>query len=134
MKKIFTSFMLLALIASCKKEDTTPSPDPVEKTYTVEYRLTASARANTTLSGDITYVSKASPTSKVTFSGGQWTVTESAWNLKAGDIVGFEVPLLNMGSYEARLIVNGIRVGYEALTNYAGPTPYRVFLQHKIEE
>ena len=133
MKKILVWLLFIAAIASCKKEDTTPPPDPVEKTYTVEYRLTASARANTTLSGDITYVSKVSPTSIVTFSGGQWTVTESAWKLKAGDIVGFEVPLLNMGSYEARLFVNGIRVGYEALTNYVGPSPYRVFLQHKIE-
>lgn len=131
MKKLFVSLILLVSITSCKKEETAP-PAPIEQTYTVEYSITASARTNTTLSGDVTYVSKTSATATANFSAGQWTVTEREWKLKAGDVVGFEAPLLNLGSYEARLIVNGFTVGYEKLTNYAGPTPYRIVLQYKF--
>lgn len=132
MKRLFTSsLLLLAFLTSCTKEEE-PTPVPEETTYTVEYKLTASPRAGTTLSGDITYVSKASATATATLTGGQWTATESAWKLKTGDVVGFEAPLLNLGSYEARLVVNGFTVGYETLTNYGGPTPYRIVLQYKF--
>lgn len=131
MKKLFVSFMLLASIVSCKKEEE-PIPVPEEKTYTVEYKITASPRAGTTLSGDITYVSKTSSTTTATFSGNSWSVTETGWKLKSGDVIGFQAPLANIGSFEASLLIDGRVWAYEQLTNYVGPTPFKIVLQHKV--
>lgn len=120
MKRLFVSFMLLACIASCKKEETPPA----EKTYTVEYKLTATPKPNTTLSGNITYVSKTSASATATFSSSPWSVTETTWKLKAGDKIGFTATLSNMASYQATLLIDGgVRViKQESSTFMASPT------------
>jgi hypothetical protein len=120
MKKILASVLLIAAIASCKKEETPPA----EKTYTVEYKLTATPKANTSVSGNITYVSKTSASATATFSSSPWTVTESTWKLKAGDKIGFTATLSNMASYQATLLVDGgVRViRGESSTFMASPT------------
>jgi hypothetical protein len=120
MKKILASVLLIAAIASCKKEETPPA----EKTYTVEYKLTATPKANTSVSGNITYVSKTSASATATFSSSPWTVTESTWKLKAGDKIGFTATLSNMASYQATLLIDGgVRVfNQESSTFMASPT------------
>ena len=120
MKKILVSLLLIAAIASCKKEETPPA----EKTYTVEYKLTATPKANTSVSGNITYVSKTSASATATFSSSPWTVTESTWKLKAGDKIGFTATLSNMASYQATLLIDGgVRVfNQESSTFMASPT------------
>ena len=120
MKKILASFLLIAAIASCKKEETPPA----DKTYTVEYKLTATPKANTSVSGNITYVSKTSAAATATFSSSPWTVTESTWKLKAGDKIGFTATLSNMASYQATLLVDGgVRIiKQESSTFMASPT------------
>jgi len=120
MKKILASLLFIATIVSCKKEETSPA----EKTYTVEYRITATPKANTSVSGNITYVSKTSASATATFSSSPWTVTESTWKLKAGDKIGFTATLSNMASYQARLLVDGgLRINKgESSTFMASPT------------
>ena len=131
MKKLFVLFILLALIASCKKEETAPVPG--EKTYTVEYKVTATPKANTTISGEISYVSKTSASSTATFSTSPWTVTESAWKLKAGDQIGFTATLSNVSSYEAFVIVDGVVRVFERTFSTFMPSPTTVVLQYKVE-
>ncbi len=105
MKRLFVSFMLLVSIASCKKEETTPAG----KTYTVEYKLTCTPLANTSLSGAITYISKSSATASGTLSNNQWTVTEQSWSLKPGDKIGFRASIANLASYQSTLTIDGGR-------------------------
>ena len=95
-----------------------------KKTYTVEYKLTATPKANSTVSGNITYVSKTSASATATFSSSPWTVTESTWKLKAGDKIGFTATLSNMASYQATLLVDGgVRINKgESSTFMASPT------------
>lgn len=111
MKKIFASLLLIAAISSCKKETT-----PAEKTYTVEYKLELTASPNTTLSGNATYVSKASATSSAVLASPGWTVTETSWALKAGDKIGFTANVTNVGSYKAYIIVDGGVKTFESLS------------------
>jgi hypothetical protein len=120
MKKILVSLLFIATIVSCKKEETPPA----EKTYTVEYKITATPKANTSVSGNITYVSKTSASATATFSSSPWTVTEGTWKLKAGDKIGFTATLSNMASYQATLLVDGgLRINKgESSTFMASPT------------
>jgi hypothetical protein len=120
MKKVFVSILFIAAMASCKKEETPPA----EKTYTVEYKITATPKANTSVSGNITYVSKTSASTTATFSSSPWTVTEGTWKLKAGDKIGFTATLSNMASYQATLLVDGgLRINKgESSTFMASPT------------
>ena len=114
MKKILASLIFIATIASCKKEET-PVP-VVEKTYSVEYKIELTPSTNTTFSGTATYVSKTSATASATLSSPVWTVTETAWALKAGDQIGFTANVTNVGSYKAYIIVDGGVKTYENLT------------------
>jgi len=102
MKKILASLIFIAAIASCKKDNT-----PVAKTYTVEYKLTGTPLANTTLSGNISYVSKTSASASGSLSNNQWIVTEGSWTLKAGDKVGFNAAIANLATYQATISVDG---------------------------
>jgi hypothetical protein len=120
MKKLFSSLLLIATIASCKKEET----PVVEKTYSVEYKIELTPSPNTTLSGTASYISKASATSSAVLASPGWTVTETAWALKAGDKIGFTANVTNVGSYKAYIIVDGGIKTFESLTQslpYNGP-------------
>jgi hypothetical protein len=112
MKKIFASLLFITAFVSCKKEETPPA----NKTYTVEYKIELTASPNTTLSGTATYVSKASATATATLASPGWTVTETAWALKAGDKIGFTANVTNVGSYKAYIIVDGGVKTFESLT------------------
>ncbi|MEY4627684.1 MAG: hypothetical protein RLZZ595_10 [Bacteroidota bacterium] len=102
MKKILALLIFIATIASCKKDNT-----PVAKNYTVEYKLTGTPLANTTLSGNISYVSKTSATASGSLSNNQWIATEGSWTLKAGDKVGFNAAIANLATYQATISVDG---------------------------
>ena len=103
MKKLVILFLAAAVFNSCKKEDT----PVVEKIYTVEYKLTGTPLANTSLTGTISYISKTSATTSGSLSNNQWTVTEGSWKLKAGDKIGFTAAIANLASYQATLNVDG---------------------------
>jgi hypothetical protein len=103
MKKIICSLLFISVLTSCKKEDT----PVVEKIYTVEYKLTGTPLANTSLTGTISYISKTSATTSGSLSNNQWTATEGAWKLKAGDKIGFTAAIANFASYQATLTVDG---------------------------
>ena len=127
MKKILTSLLFIATIVSCKKEET-----PVEKTYTIEYKLTCTPLANTTLSGPITYISKTSATASGTLSNNQWTATEQSWTLKAGDKIGFRASIANAASYQATLIIDGgVRVFQSGGQTF--PVTTNIVLDYTIE-
>ena len=129
MKKILASLLIIAAIASCKKEETPPA----EKTYTVEYKLTATPKPNTSLSGNITYVSKTSASATATFSSSPWTVTETTWKLKAGDKIGFTATVSNMASYQATLLVDGgVRVIKQESSSFMS-SPTTIVVDYTVE-
>lgn len=127
MKKILVSLLFIAAITSCKKEET-----PVEKTYTVEYKLTCTPLANTSLSGPITYISKTSAAASGTLSNNQWTVTEQSWSLKAGDKIGFRASIANLASYQSTLTIDGgVRVLQSGSQTF--PVTTNIVLDYTIE-
>lgn len=128
MKRLFTSLVLIAALASCKKEET-----PVDKTYTVEYNIKATSKANTSFSGNVTYVSKTSASATASFSTSPWTVTETAWNLKAGDKVGCTVTLTDVASYQVAIIVNGGVKVIKQETSTFMPSPTTVSVEYIVE-
>ena len=121
MKKIFASLFLIAAIASCRKEET-----PVEKTYSVQYKIELTPSQNTTLSGTASYISKTSATSSAVLASPGWTFTETNWALKKGDKVGFTATVANVGSYKASIVVDG---GVRALDNLSQSLPYNGTIQ-----
>ncbi len=127
MKKILVSLLFIVAITSCKKEE-----KPVEKTYTVEYKLTCTPLANTSLSGPITYISKTSAAASGTLSNNQWTVTEQSWSLKAGDKIGFKASIANLASYQSTLTIDGgVRVLQSGSQTF--PITTNIFLDYTIE-
>jgi hypothetical protein len=129
MKKILASLLLIAAITSCKKEETIPT----EKTYTVEYKLTATPKPNTSVSGNITYISKTSASATATFSSSPWTVTENTWKLKAGDKIGFTATLSNMASYQATLLIDGaVRVINQESSTFM-PSPTNIVVDYTVQ-
>lgn len=128
MKKILASLLLIAAIASCKKEETPAA----EKTYSVQYKIELTASPNTTLSGTATYISKASATSSAVLSSPGWTFTETNWALKKGDKIGFTATVANVGSYKASIVVDG---GVIAIDNLSQSLPYNgpIALSYTIE-
>lgn len=128
MKRLFTSLVLIAALASCKKEET-----PVDKTYTVEYNIKATPKANTSFSGNVTYVSKTSASATATFSTSPWTVTETAWKLKAGDKIGCTVTLTDVSSYQVAILVDGgVRVFKQESSTFM-PSPTTVSVDYTIQ-
>lgn len=121
MKKILFSLLLIAAITSCKKEET-----PVEKTYSVQYKIELTPSPNTTLSGTASYISKTSATSSAVLASPGWTFTETNWALKKGDKVGFTATVANVGSYKASIVVDG---GVRALDNLSQSLPYNGTIQ-----
>jgi hypothetical protein len=128
MKKIICSLLIISSLLSCKKEDSAPA----EKTYTIKYEVVGTPQPNTNISGNVSYISKNSPTATGSWSISGWTVTESNWALKPGDKVGFTATLSNLGSYQAAIIVDGaIRVfNVESSTL---PLNYPITLSYTIE-
>lgn len=128
MKKILASLLLIAAIASCKKEETPAA----EKTYSVQYKIELTASPNTTLSGTATYISQASATSSAVLSSPGWTFTETNWALKKGDKIGFTATVANVGSYKASIVVDG---GVIAIDNLSQSLPYNgpIALSYTIE-
>lgn len=128
MKKIVCSLLIISSLLSCKKEDSAPA----EKTYTIKYEVVGTPQPNTNISGNVSYISKNSPTATGSWSISGWTVTESNWALKPGDKVGFTATLSNLGSYQAAIIVDGaIRVfNVESSTL---PLNYPITLSYTIE-
>lgn len=129
MKRLFASLLFIAALASCKKEET----PVVDKTYTVEYSIKATPKANTSFSGNVTYVSKASASATATFSTSPWTATETAWNLKAGDKVGCTVTLTNVSSFQVAIIVDGGVKVFQQETSTFMPSPTTVSLDYTIQ-
>jgi hypothetical protein len=128
MKKIICSLFIVSSLLSCKKEETTPA----EKTYSVKYEVVGTPQQNSNISGNISYISKNSPTSTGSWSISGWTVTESNWALKPGDKVGFTATLSNLASYQAAIIVDGgIRVFDLQATTL--PLNYPINLTYTIE-
>ena len=103
MKKILASLLLIAAIASCKKEET-PS---IRKIYTVEYKLELTPSPNTTLSGTATYITNTVAAASAVLASPGWTFTETNWPLKPGDKIGFTATIANVGSYKASIVVDG---------------------------
>lgn len=129
MKKILVSLLIIAAIASCKKGETPPA----EKTYTVEYNIKATPKPNTSFSGNVTYVSKTSASATATFSSSPWTVTETAWKLKAGDKIGCTVTLTDVASYEVAIIIDGgVRVFKQASSTFM-PSPTTVSVDYTFQ-
>ncbi len=127
MKKFLVSLFFIAAITSCKKEEI-----PVEKAYTVEYKLTCIPLANTSLSGAITYISKSSATASGTLSNNQWTVTEQSWSLKPGDKIGFRASVANLASYQSTLTIDGgVRVLQSGSQTF--PVTTNIVLDYTIE-
>jgi hypothetical protein len=122
MKRLFVSFMLLASIASCKKEET----PVVEKTYSVQYKIELTPSPNTTLSGTASYISKTSASTSAVLASPGWTFTETNWVLKKGDKIGFTATVANVGSYKASIVVDG---GVRALDNLSQSLPYNGTIQ-----
>ena len=128
MKRLFTTLVLIAALASCKKEET-----PVDKTYTVEYNIKATPKANASFSGNVTYVSKTSASATATFSTSPWTVTETVWKLKAGDKIGCTVTLTDVSSYQVAILVDGgVRVFKQESSTFM-PSPTTVSVDYTIQ-
>lgn len=119
---------MLSILVSCKKEDTVPA----EKTYTVKYEVVGTPQPNSSISGNISYISKTSPTATGSMSISGWTVTETNWALKPGDKVGFTATLSNLATYQAAIIVDGgIRVLDMQSSTF--PLNYPITLSYTIE-
>lgn len=128
MKRIFGAILFIAIFASCKKEQSAPT----EKTYTVKYEVVGTPQPNSNISGNITYVSKNSPTATGSWSISGWSVTETNWALKPGDKVGFTATLSNLASFQAAIIVDGaIKVFNLEATSL--PLNYPINLTYTIE-
>ncbi len=128
MRKLLTALSLIALMVSCKKEDNVPT----EKTYTVKYEVVGTPQPNSNVSGNISYISKNSPTATGSWSISGWSVTESNWALKPGDKVGFTATLSNLATYQAAIIVDGgIRVLDMQSSTF--PLNYPITLSYTIE-
>lgn len=128
MKKIICSLLIISSLLSCKKEDTAPA----EKTYTVKYEVVGTPQPNTNISGNVSFISKNSPTATGSWSISGWTNTETNWALKPGDKVGFTATLSNLASYQAAIIVDGaIRVLNAESTTL--PLNYPITLSYTIE-
>ena len=128
MKKIICSLLFISVLASCKKEESvTP-----EKTYTVKYEVLGTSQSNANISGNVSFISKNSPTATASWSISGWSNTESNWALKPGDKIGFTATLSNLASYKAAIIVDGtIRVfNVESSTL---PLNYPITLSYTIE-
>ena len=69
MKKAFVSILFIAAMASCKKEEI-----PVTKPYNIEYKIWGTPLSNTSVSGTVTYISKASTTTV-------GSVNDFGWNI-----------------------------------------------------
>lgn len=102
MKRLFSSLMFIAVLASCKKEEAV-----VNKTYKIEYRIIATPLSNTSLGGTISYISPLSPTASGSLGSNGWTATEDSWLLRTGDKVGFSANITNIASYQASILVDG---------------------------
>jgi hypothetical protein len=102
MKKILASLLLIAAIASCKKEET-----PVSKPYNIEYKIFGTPLSNTSVSGTVNYISKTSATTAGSVTNSGWNVVENNWNLKVGDKVGFTASVANFATFQATIVVDG---------------------------
>lgn len=128
MKKIVSVLSLLVALVSCKKEEVVPQ----EKTYSVKYQIVGTPQPTGPISGQISYISKTSPSATGSMSISGWTVTESNWALKPGDKVGFTATLSNLASYQAAIIVDGaIRVLDAQSSTF--PLNYPITLSYTIE-
>lgn len=128
MRKILIALSFIASFVSCKKEDNVPA----EKTYTVKYEVVGTPQPNSNVSGNISYISKNSPTATGSWSISGWSVTESNWALKPGDKVGFTATLSNLATYQAAIIVDGgIRVLDMQSSTF--PLNYPITLSYTIE-
>lgn len=128
MKKLICALLFISILASCKKEESgTP-----EKTYTVKYEVLGTSQPNANISGNVSFISKNSPTATASWSISGWSNTESNWALKPGDKIGFTATLSNLASYKAAIIVDGaIRVfNVESSTL---PLNYPITLSYTIE-
>lgn len=102
MKRLFVSFLFVAVLASCKKEET-----PLTKPYNIEYKIFGTPLANSSVTGTVTYISKTSTTTGGSVNNSGWNVVENNWNLKVGDKVGFTASVANFATYQASIIVDG---------------------------
>ena len=128
MKKIVSVLSLLVVLVSCKKEEVVPQ----EKTYSVKYQIVGTPQPTGSISGQISYISKNSPSATGSMSISGWTVTESNWALKPGDKVGFTATISNLASYQAAIIVDGaIRVLDAQSSTF--PLNYPITLSYTIE-
>lgn len=128
MKKIVFALSLLVALVSCKKDEVVPQ----EKTYSVKYQIVGTPQPTGPISGQISYISKTSPSATGSMSISGWTVTESNWALKPGDKVGFTATLSNLASYQAAIIVDGaIRVLDAQSSTF--PLNYPITLSYTIE-
>lgn len=128
MKKLSGVILFIVLFASCKKEESAPT----EKTYTVKYEVVGTPQPNSNISGNISYVSKNSPTATGSWSISGWSFTETNWALKPGDKIGFTATLSNVASYQAAIIVDGgIKVFNLETTSL--PLNYPINLTYTIE-
>lgn len=103
MKILFISFILLATIVSCKKEE-----KPKSKTYNIEYKILATPLANSSVTGTVTYISKTSVTSAGSVTNSGWNVAENNWILNVGDKIGFTARVSNFADYQASITVDGV--------------------------
>ncbi len=128
MKKIICSILVISILASCKKEEAVPT----EKTYTVKYEVLGTPQPNGNISGNVSFISKNSPTATASWSISGWSNTESNWALKPGDKVGFTATLSNLASYQAAIIVDGAIRKYDLVATTL-PLNFPITLSYTIE-
>jgi hypothetical protein len=128
MKKIICALLFISIFASCKKEEEVPT----EKTYTVKYEVLGTPQPNSNISGNVSFISKNSPTATASWSISGWSNTESNWALKPGDKVGFTATLSNLASYQAAIIVDGV-IRKLDLVSTTLPLNYPITLSYTIE-
>ena len=127
MKKVFVSILFIAAMASCKKEEI-----PVTKPYNIEYKIWGTPLSNTSVSGTVTYISKASATTEGSVNNFGWNVTENNWNLGVGDKVGFTASVANFASFQASIIVDGTIVVFRNVFETV-PTTSNIKLSYTLE-
>ncbi len=120
--------MVISILASCKKEEAVPT----EKTYTVKYEVLGTPQPNGNISGNVSFISKNSPTATASWSISGWSNTESNWALKPGDKVGFTATLSNLASYQAAIIVDGAIRKYDLVATTL-PLNFPITLSYTIE-
>ena len=119
--------MFIAAMASCKKEEI-----PVTKPYNIEYKIWGTPLSNTSVSGTVTYISKASTTTVGSVNDFGWNVTENNWNLGVGDKVGFTASVANFASFQASIIVDGTIVVFRNVFQTV-PTNSSINLSYTLE-